>query len=92
MLKRVLAAVLGVGLVATVAFWASEMYRKLDKAEKQVQQLTEERMQSITTTWTSGGTTHSVTTTQQSGEAWAQTLVRHDEAVKEAKRLYPPDA
>lgn len=44
-----------------------------------------------TTTWTTGGTPHSVTTTRRPNETVAAFYARHDADVATAQATYPPD-
>lgn len=48
-------------------------------------------MQTTSTTWTSGTTQHTVTTTRNDGESLEDFLKRHDDAVKAAQVIYPPN-
>lgn len=45
----------------------------------------------IVTTWKSGGTPHSVSTTQNAGETVEHWVARHFDAVKARMKQYPPD-
>jgi hypothetical protein len=45
----------------------------------------------ITTTWTSGGVGHTLTTSQNSGETIAQACARHIADLRTQLGLYPPD-
>ena len=48
-------------------------------------------MQTLTSSWLSGGVTHTVTTPYESPETAQEHLNRHDEAVKVALQRYPVD-
>ena len=45
----------------------------------------------LTTTWTSGGVTHTVTTHQQPDESYDDFAARHQAAVAAQQAEYPPD-
>lgn len=45
----------------------------------------------LTTTWTSGGVTHTVTTHQQPDESYDDFAARHQAAVAAQQAKYPPD-
>jgi len=48
-------------------------------------------MQQFETSWTSGGVTHTVTTTCNKGETPEECLARHQAAVAAMQEIYPPD-
>jgi hypothetical protein len=52
---------------------------------------TETQMQTTTTTWTSDGMTHTVSTPRNDGETVTAWVARHKEAVDALKAIYPPD-
>jgi len=47
--------------------------------------------QTISSSWVSGGITHTITTPKNPGESDGDWLTRHDSAVRAAKVIYPPD-
>ena len=48
-------------------------------------------MQTLSTSWTSGGVEHTLTTTRQDGESAPDFIARHNEALDAALGQYPPD-
>jgi len=51
----------------------------------------EDKMTTITSSWASSGTTHTVTTTKGNTETEAASLERHRAAVEAALLIYPKD-
>lgn len=81
-----LVVVLGVSLVT---LWQMHGVRSLIRDEWQ--DLIRATMQSITSTWLSGGVTHAVTTPQDPGETVEAWIARHAEAVAAAQAVWPVD-
>lgn len=48
-------------------------------------------MQELSSTWTSGGVEHRLTTTREAEESNAAFVARHDVALEAALTQYPPD-
>lgn len=51
----------------------------------------EEPMQQLTSTWLSGGVSHTITTTRNTGESVEDWIGRHDEALEAAQQAWPVD-
>ena len=65
--------------------------RTLTSEVTELRELREASMQTMTSTWTSGGTTHTVTTPRnenESNEDWGK---RHKDSLDEMQSLFPPD-
>ena len=80
---------LAVGLV-TIALVA-RVDGRIDRIPYSVTLTQDADMTSVTSTWVSGGVTHSVTTTQQPGESVEDMMERHRLAVEAAQRTFPVD-
>lgn len=53
--------------------------------------LEELRMQTLTTTWSSGAIEHAVVTPRESGETTEHWVNRHREAVEASQAIWPPN-
>ena len=91
---RILTTCLVVALFAAFVVAQFWRVRTLDRIELLLDAIqpdqSGETMQ-MTSSWKSGGVTHTIETTRQDGESDAEFLARHQSALNAALELYPPD-
>lgn len=85
--------ILAAALIAGIGWKVLGVGRQLDTLVSLTATIMQERgmTQEISSTWVSGGITHKITTPKNVGESDTDWITRHDNAVRAAKVIYPPD-
>lgn len=90
-MKKLIVWLFVFALFAGVTWWALDLRQRSEEMAKAVEELRRRLMQTITTTWVSGGATYTVTTTRKEDEDLDAFNARHDAAVAAAMKLHPKD-
>lgn len=91
MLNKFIAVLLIVSIVSQAhMLWQVERMRSGFEEQRVSFSLWRRDMQTFTTTWTSGGVSHTCTTTRLSGEGDEAFARRHADAVTAMQKIYPP--
>lgn len=86
-----IALVVVIGVLLFTLYQIREVRLDIIRIHKEIQEQRGESLERYTTTWTSGGMTHTVITDREDEEAVDAWAVRHQTAVDALKSLYPPD-